>query len=85
MKVMSGSLRMPVAAAFATITASICLGPTFLIGSWFLPTAFGVLVVGAGCEVARRLSASRSTVPLGGLAALALYQLWRYGNDQAWL
>ncbi|HVC72783.1 MAG TPA: transglutaminaseTgpA domain-containing protein, partial [Mycobacteriales bacterium] len=82
---MSGSLRMPVAAAFATITASICLGPAFLIGSWFLPTAFGVLVVGAGCEVARRLSASRSTVPLGGLAALALYLLWRYGNDQAWL
>ena len=81
MKVMSGSLRMPVAAAFATITASICLGPVFLIGSWFLPTAFGVLVVGAGCEVARRLSASRSTVPLGGLAALALYLLWRYGND----
>jgi transglutaminase-like putative cysteine protease len=83
MKVMSGSLRMPVAAAFATITASICLGPAFLIGSWFLPTAFGVLLVGAGCEVARRLSASRSTVPLGGLAALALYLLWRYGNDQA--
>ncbi len=85
MKVMSGSLRMPVAAAFATITASICLGPVFLIGSWFLPTAFGVLVVGAGCEVARRLSASRSTVPLGGLAALALYLLWRYGNDEALL
>ena len=85
MKVMSGSLRMPVAAAFATITASICLGPAFLIGSWFLPTAFGVLAVGAGCEVARRLSESRSTVPLGGIAALALYLLWRYGNDQAWL
>jgi hypothetical protein len=85
MKVMSGSLRMPVAAAFATITAAICLGPAFLIGSWFLPTAFGVLVVGAGCEVARRLSASRSTVPLGGLAALALYLLWRYGNDEALL
>ncbi|HMD12880.1 MAG TPA: hypothetical protein VKG90_11175, partial [Marmoricola sp.] len=82
---MSGSLRMPVAAAFATIAASLCLGPAFLIGSWFLPTAFGVLVVGAGCEVARRLSASRSTVPLGGLAALALYLLWRYGNDEALL
>jgi transglutaminase-like putative cysteine protease len=80
-----GSVRMPAAAAFATITASICLGPAFLIGSWFLPTAFGVLLVGAGCELARRLSASRSTVPLGGLAALALYLLVRYANDQATL
>ena len=82
MKVMSGSLRMPVAAAFATIAASLCLAPVFLIGSWFLPTAFAVLVVGAGCEVARRLSASRSTVPLGGLAALPV-PLGRYGNDEA--
>jgi transglutaminase-like putative cysteine protease len=85
MKLMSGSLRMPAAAAFATIAATLCLAPAFLIGSWFLPTAFGVLFVGAGCELARRMSASRSTVPLGGLAALALYLLWRYGNDEALL
>jgi len=80
MKLMSGSLRMPAAAAFATIAATLCLAPAFLIGSWFLPTAFGVLFVGAGCELARRMSASRSTVPLGGLAALALYLLWRYAR-----
>jgi len=40
----TGSLRLPVAAAFATITAAICLGPIFLSGAWFFPTAFGVLV-----------------------------------------
>ncbi len=78
-----GSLRMPLAAAFATVTAAICLGPSFLTGSWFLPTAFGVLVVGAGCEVARRMAASRSTVPVGGAAALLAYLLLRYTHDQA--
>lgn len=79
----SGSLRMPAAAAFASITAAICLGPAFLTGSWFLPTAVGVLLVGAGCEVARRMAVDRATVPLGGLVALVLYLLLRYGNDQA--
>ena len=80
-----GSLRMPLAAAFATITAALCLGPIFLTGVWFFPTVFGILVVGAGCEAARRTSASRATVPLGGLVALLLYLLVRYANDQAWL
>ncbi len=78
-----GSLRMPIAAAFATIATAICLGPSFLTGSWFLPTAFGVLVVGAGCEAARRMAASRSTVPVAGAAALLLYLLVRYANDEA--
>ena len=75
----AGSLRMPLAAAFATITAAVCLGPVFLTGGWFFPTVIGVLLVGAGCEVARRMSASRATVPLGGLVALVLYLLVRYG------
>ncbi len=79
----AGSLRMPLAAAFATLTAAVCLGPTYLTGRWFLPTAFGVLVVGTGCEVARRAGASRPTVPFGGLAALAAYLLLRYAGDQA--
>ncbi len=77
------SLRMPLAAAFATITAAICLGPAFLTGSWFLPTAFGVLVVGAGCEAARRLAASRSTVAVGGALALLLYLVLRYAHAEA--
>jgi transglutaminase-like putative cysteine protease len=81
----AGSIRMPVAAAFATITAAICLGPAFLTGSWFFPTVVGVVLVGVGCEVARRMSASRATVPLGGLVALVLYLLLRYGHDQALL
>ena len=83
MRLTWASLRLPVAAAFATIAGAICLGPSFLTGSWFLPSAFGVIAVGAGCEAARRFAASRSTVPLGGLAALAAYLLLRYGHDQA--
>jgi transglutaminase-like putative cysteine protease len=79
----TGSLRMPVFAALATLTAAICLGPAFLTGVWFLPTAFAILVVGVGCEVARRTAASRATVPFGGLAALAIYLLLRYAHDQA--
>jgi transglutaminase-like putative cysteine protease len=79
----NGSLRLPLAAAFATITASICLGPIFLTGVWFFPTAFAVLVVGAGCEVARRMAASRATVPIGGAIALLLYLLLRYAHAQA--
>ena len=79
----AGSVRMPVAAAFATITAAVCLGPVFLSGGWFFPTVFAVVLVGVGCEVARRMSASRATVPLGGLVALVLYLLVRYGLDEA--
>ena len=79
----TGSLRMPVFAGLATLTAAICLGPAFLTGVWFLPTAFAILVVGVGCEVARRTAASRATVPFGGLAALAIYLLLRYAHDQA--
>jgi transglutaminase-like putative cysteine protease/uncharacterized membrane protein YhaH (DUF805 family) len=83
MTMLAGSVRMPLAAAFATGTAAICLGPVFLTGAWFFPTVFAVLAVTVGAEVARRMSASRSTVPLGGLVALLLYLLLRYGHDQA--
>jgi transglutaminase-like putative cysteine protease len=79
----NGSLRMPLAAAFATITAAICLGPIFLTGGWFLPSAFAVLVVAAGCEVARRMAASRATVPVGGAVALLAFLLLRYAHAQA--
>lgn len=85
MKQMTGSVRMPVAAAVATITSAICLGKTFLTGVWFFPTVFAVLFVAVGAEAARRFSASRSTVPLGGLAALLLYLLVRYGGSEAYL
>lgn len=79
----AGSVRMPLAAAFATVTAAICLGTVFLSGAWFLPTVIGVLFVAVGCELARRLAATRATVPVGGLAALAAYLLLRYGHEQA--
>ncbi len=83
MKDMGGSLRMPAFAAVATITAALCLGHTFLRGTWFFPSVVAVLFVGAGCEIARRMSTSRATVPLGGLAALAAYLLVRYGHDES--
>ena len=82
---LAGSVRMPLAAAFATITAAICLGPVFLTGAWFFPTVFAVVAVGIGAEVARRMSASRTTVPLGGLVGLLLYLLLRYAHDEALL
>ncbi|MGH8894244.1 MAG: transglutaminaseTgpA domain-containing protein, partial [Actinomycetes bacterium] len=82
---MSGSLRMPVCAALATVMSTICLGQTFLTGTWFFPSVFAVVFVALGCELARRGSASRSTVPLGGLTALLLYLLTRYGHSEAWL
>ncbi len=80
---LAGSIRMPLAAAFATVTAAICLGPVFLTGAWFFPAVFAVVAVTVGAEVARRMSASRSTVPLGGLVALLLYLLLRYGHAEA--
>lgn len=82
---MNGSLRMPVCAALATVTAAICLGTTFLTGTWFFPSVFAVVIVGLGCEVARRVSTSRSAVPLGGLVALLGYLLVRYGHTESYL
>lgn len=81
----NGSLRMPVTAALATLAAAVSLGPTFLTGAWFLPTAVGVVAAGAGGEAARRAARGRAAAPLGGLAALAAYLLVRYANDQALL
>jgi transglutaminase-like putative cysteine protease len=79
-----GSLRLPVAAAVATVTSAICLGPTFLTGAWFFPSVFAVVAVALGCEVARRVSTSPATVPLGGLVALLAYLLLRWGRDEAY-
>jgi transglutaminase-like putative cysteine protease len=80
-----GSVRLPVMAAVATLTSAICLGPTFLTAEWFFPSLFAVVFVGVGSEVARRLSTTRAAVPLGGLTALLLYLLVRYGHPEAWL
>ncbi len=82
-RAMTGSVRMPLAAAFATAASAVCLGPVFLTGAWFLPTIGAVLAVGIGAELARRLSGSRLTAPVGGLAALVLYLLLHYAHDQA--
>ena len=82
-RAMSGSVRMPLAAAFATGAGAVCLGPVFLTGAWFLPTIGVILAVGLGAELARRLSGSRLTTPVGGLAALVLYLLLRYAHDRA--
>lgn len=80
-----GSLRMPVTAAVATITAAFSLGATFLRGTWFLPTVVGVLAVAAGCEITRRLATSRAAVPLGGAVVLCAYLFLHYAQDTAWL
>ncbi len=81
----TGSLRLPVFAALATAASTICLGTLFLTGRWFFPTLFAIVVVAAGCEAARRFSVSRATVPLGGMVALLLYLLVRYGHSDAYL
>ena len=81
----TGSLRLPIFAALATATSSIALGSLFLKGVWFWPTLAAIVVVTAGCEGARRLSLSRTAVPLGGLVALLLFLLVRYGHSEAYL
>ena len=85
MRTMSSSLRMPVFAAIATVTAAVCLGRTFLTGAWFFPSVLAVVVVAVGCEVARRVSTSRWVVPLGGLVGLLGYLLVRYGHSESLL
>ena len=80
-----GSVRLPVTAALATILGSICLGTTFLTGAWFFPAVFAVVVTAGGAELARRMSAPRSFVPLTGAVALLLYLVLVYAHDQAYL
>ncbi len=68
-----GSLRMPLAAAFATVTAALCLGPIFLTGVLVLPD--GVRhprrrrrLRGRPADV--RLTGHRAARRAGGAAAL---------------
>lgn len=77
------SVRLPVAAALATVLASICLGETFVTGTWFLPTALSAVVVVAACEVARRRSVPRVLVPVVGVLALVVYLVLRYARGEA--
>ncbi|HYJ77210.1 MAG TPA: DUF3488 domain-containing protein, partial [Actinomycetes bacterium] len=81
----TGSLRLPIFAAIATGSSTVCLGSSFLTGTWFFPSLFAIAFVTAGCEAARRASLSRSAVPLGGLVALLVYLLVRYGHSEAYL
>jgi transglutaminase-like putative cysteine protease len=78
------STRLPVSAAVATILASLCLGGTFLTGSWFFPATFAVLLTIGGAELARRTSMPRSLVPVAGLAALLVYVVLRYAHAEAY-
>jgi transglutaminase-like putative cysteine protease len=78
------STRLPVSAAIATILASLCLGGTFLTGSWFFPATFAVLFTIGGAELARRTSSPRSLVPVAGLAALLVYVVMRYAHTEAY-
>lgn len=78
------STRLPVSAAIATILASLCLGGTFLTGSWFFPATFAVLFTIGGAELARRTSTPRSLVPVAGLATLLVYVVLRYAHTEAY-
>jgi transglutaminase-like putative cysteine protease len=80
-----GSARLPVSAALATILASICLGSSFLTGAWFFPATFAVLVTVGGAELARRMSAPRSFVPVVGAVALLVYLVLLYAREEAYL
>lgn len=81
----SGSLRLPVAAALATVLSAICLGDVFVTGSWFLPSAFSVVLVAAAGEGARRLGAPRLLVPVISLVVLLCYLVARYARAEALL
>lgn len=83
MRPVAGSVRLPVAAAVATLAATVCLAPVFLRGTWFFPSVFAVLVVTAATELTRRYAVERAVVPLGGAAALLAYLLLRYAGDAA--
>lgn len=76
---------MPVFAALATASATICLGQVFLTGAWFFPTLTAILVVAVGCELGRAVSTSRAVVPLSGVLALLAYLLVRYGHGESYL
>lgn len=78
------SYRLPVSAAVATILSSLCLGGTFLTGSWFFPATFAVLCVVGAAELARRTAAPRSLVPVAALAALLVYLVLRYAHTEAY-
>jgi transglutaminase-like putative cysteine protease len=79
------SIRLPFAAAAATLLAAICLGEIFLSARWFVPAAFAVILVIATCELARRNSIPRSLVPLVGAGALVVYLVERYARAEATL
>ena len=78
-----GSLRLPVSSALATVLASIALGSVFLRERWFFPALFAVVITTGVAEVARRMSAPRSFVPLAGLLGLIVYLVFLYARDEA--
>ena len=80
----TGSLRLPVTAALATVTTMISLGPAFLRATWFFPAVVAVAVVAVGAQLTRRFATSRAVVPLGGAAALLFYLLLRYAAAETW-
>lgn len=82
---MSGSTRLTVIAALATVGTSVALGPAYLRATWFLPTVAAVVVVALGAELARRYTSSRATAPVAGLLALFAFLVLRYAQEHAWL
>lgn len=79
----AGSLRLPTAAALATILSAICLGDLFDSGGWFLPAAFAVVLVTCAGELARRVGTPRPLVPVVAAVVLLCYLVARYARDDA--
>jgi transglutaminase-like putative cysteine protease len=59
------------------------LGPVFIGGLWFWPTAVAVVAAAAGSALGRRFGLLRPAVPLAGLLALGLFLTWLYARDVA--
>lgn len=74
-------LRLPAAAALATVLATVSLGAAFLNTSWVWPTLLPVLVVVVACEGARRLGVPRALVPVVGLVALVACLVGQYAGS----
>ncbi len=80
---MSPRIKLTAVAALATVLASLSLGPLFIGGLWFWPSAFAVVAAAAGCALGRRAGLLRPAVPLAGLLALGLFLTWVYARDVA--
>ncbi|WP_336209113.1 transglutaminase TgpA family protein [Nonomuraea sp. LPB2021202275-12-8] len=77
-------MRLSVAAAVATFTASILLYPLFEGGSWFWASLGAVVAVLAGSVLSGRLSLPAWAAPLVSVAALWIFLTASFAAEEAW-